>query len=193
MAKRAVGLFFHRTGTHVRSRVVHRGEEGEHRLLVFGDGAGGNAAPVVGENPRFAVLLPARRDVRRAPRGRAVGIVLVAGDGLDERVAVVVDAGNQVARRREAGLRRQRELERHVRGGGVLRRHHDLPHVAVAPCRDGRGQPRRLGDRPRQKRHRSRRRSGQQRGHSDCHQVFHRQNPLRTLYTISRRRATLMV
>ncbi len=101
-----------------------RNEEREHLVRVFGDGAGRDAAAVVGKRPRFAVLLPARGDVER---GEAL---VVALHGLHELVAVVEDAGDQVARGGEAGLGLEDELEGDVRGGGVLRRHGDSPFAA---------------------------------------------------------------
>ena len=110
----------------MRGGVGHGREEREHLVRVFGDGAGRDAAAVVGEHPRLAVLLPARRDVER---GEAL---VVALHRVDELVAVVEDAGDQVARGREAGRGLEDELERDVRGGGVLRRHGDGPFAVRA-------------------------------------------------------------
>ena len=154
VAERAVRIPHERAGADVRGGVRHGREEREHLVRVFGDGAGRDAAAVVGKRPRFAVLLPARGDVER---GEAL---VVALHGLHELVAVVEDAGDQVARGDEAGLGLEDELERDVRGGSVLRRHGNGPFVARAhglhlggepvcrrnrPGREGDVRPRRTG------------------------------------------------
>ena len=112
MPERAVGLFLHRAGAHVRVGIGVRGEEREDRLGVFADRARRDAAAVVAEYPRLAVLLPSLR--------HPFAVL----------VAVVVDAGDHVAGGDEARLGAQHGLQAHRPVGRVRDRDGDLPLVS---------------------------------------------------------------